>query len=119
MNKLIIAAGALLLAPVVAHADCTAANFKVASFEVHVAPGNSTMTMPGTLQSSCSTPAAAQIEIEAKSDDGSVVQQRKFWPAGTSNIAPGGSVTFDAGRMFHFRPNMKSYSVTIVSVRSW
>ena len=63
--------------------------------------------------------AAAQIQIEAKSSDGSVVQKKKFWPAGTTNIAPGSSVEFDAGRMFHFDPSMKTYAVVVVSVHSF
>lgn len=120
MNKLILAAAALMLAPVIAHADCTAADFKVASFQVQTGDvSNPVMRMPGTLVNDCAQPAAAQILIEAKSDNGSVVQQRKFWPGGTANIGPGKSVKFDAGSMFHFVPNMKTYSVAIVSVRTW
>lgn len=120
MNKLVFAAGVLLLAPVIAHADCTAANFKVSSFQVQTGDAsNPIMRMPGTLVNNCAKPAAAQILIEAKSGNGTVVQQRKFWPAGTANIGPGKSVQFDAGKMFHFAPNLKTYSVAIVSVRTW
>jgi hypothetical protein len=75
--------------------------------------------MPGKLVNNCKEPAAAQLVIEAKADDGKVLQKRKFWPAGTANIAPGDSVKFDAGRMFSYNTSMKTYSVTIVSVRSW
>jgi hypothetical protein len=120
MKKLIIAAGVLLLAPVIAHADCAITNFKVASFQVMTGDvSNPIMKMPGELVNNCKQAAAAQILIEAKSDNGAVVEKRKFWPAGTANIGPADSVKFDAGRMFRFRPSMKTYSVTIVAVRSW
>ncbi|HET9819556.1 MAG TPA: hypothetical protein VFP92_10365 [Rhodanobacteraceae bacterium] len=120
MKRIVAAAAILLLAPIVAHAACTPANFKLASFEVKTGDvSNPVMQMPGKLVNDCKEPAAAQLEIQAKAADGSVVQERKFWPAGTANIAPGGSVHFDAGRMFHFKPSMKTYAITIVAVRSW
>lgn len=122
MNNLIAAAAAVgvLLAPVLAHAQCTAADFKVASFQVMAGDAaHPIMEMPGKLVNHCSEPAAAQLVIEAKAGDGKVVQKRKFWPAGTANIAPGDSVKFDAGRMFTYTPDMKTYSVAIVAVRSW
>lgn len=114
------AASALLLVPMLGYAGCTAADFKIASFEV--AAGDAAhpiLEMPGKLVNHCAEPAAAQLEIQAKSEDGSVVQKRKFWPAGTANIAPGGSVKFDAGRMFSYKPSMTTYAVSIVAVRSW
>lgn len=115
-----VAASALVLAPAIARADCSAADFKVASFEVQVGdPAHPIMKMPGELVNNCKEPAAAQIEIEAKSADGSVVQKKKLWPAGTTNIAPGASVKFDAGRMFRFEPSMKTYVVAVVSVHSF
>jgi len=115
-----VAAGAMLLAPMLAHADCSADDFKLASFQVEVGdPAHPVMKMPGELVNNCKEPAAAQIQIEAKSSDGSVVQKKKFWPAGTTNIAPGATVKFDAGRMFHFQPSMKTYAVVVVSVHSF
>ncbi|MGH8214399.1 MAG: hypothetical protein ACREPZ_01690 [Rhodanobacteraceae bacterium] len=118
--KKVIAASVLLLAPALAHAGCTLADFKVASFEVAAGDAaHPVLDMPGKLVNHCSEPAAAQLQIEARSDDGSVVQKRKFWPAGTANIAPGASVKFDAGRMFSYKPSMKTYAVSIVAVRSW
>jgi hypothetical protein len=118
--KKIIAAGALLLSPVLAHAACSPADFKVAAFDVMSGDAaHPVLEMPGKLVNHCDEPAAAQLQIEARSDDGSVVQKRKFWPAGTANIAPGASVKFDAGRMFSYKASMKTYSVSIVSVRSW
>lgn len=123
MNRFIAAAasaGMLLLAPSLVHAQCTATDFKVASFQVMAGDAaHPVMEMPGQLVNHCKEPAAAQLLIEAKAGDGKVVQKRKFWPAGTANIAPGDSVKFDAGRMFSYTPDMKTYSVAIVAVRSW
>ncbi|HEX5353539.1 MAG TPA: hypothetical protein VFW60_05620 [Rhodanobacteraceae bacterium] len=120
MKKLVIATGTLLLAPLVVHAACTTANFEVASFQVMTGNvSNPIMKMPGKLVNNCKQAAAAQILIEAKADDGSVVEKRKFWPAGTANISPGDSVKFDAGRMFRFSMSIKTYSVAVVAVRTW
>lgn len=123
MNKFIAVmagAGVLLALPVLGRAQCSLADFKVASFQVMSGDAaHPVMEMPGKLVNHCKEPAAAQLVIEAKADDGKVVQKRKFWPAGTANIAPGDSVKFDAGRMFSYTPDMKTYSVTIVAVRSW
>lgn len=120
MKKLIVAAAVLLLAPMMANAACSASSFKLASFKVQTGDSaHPVMHMKGKLVNDCSTPAAAQLLIEAKSADGSIVQKRKFWPAGTTNIAPGSSVSFDAGRMFQYSPSMKTYAVSIVSVRTW
>lgn len=114
------AAAALLLAPVFARAECSATDFKVASFDVKVDdPAHPVMKMPGELVNNCKEASAAQIEIEAKAADGSVVQKKKLWPAGTTNIAPGGSVKFDAGKMFRFDASMKTYAVVVVSVHSF
>ncbi len=115
-----VAASALMLAPVIAHADCSATDFKVASFEVQVGdPAHPVMKMPGELVNNCKEASAAQIEIEAKSADGSVLQKKKLWPAGTTNIAPGSSVKFDAGKMFRFDPSMRTYAVEVVSVHAF
>lgn len=120
MKKPLLAVALLLLAPAVAHAQCAADDFKLASFQVLTGDAaRPVMRMQGKLVNNCKEPAAAQLEIEAKAEDGSIVQAQKFWPAGTTNIAPGASIQFDAGRMFRFQDSMKTYSVTIVSVRSW
>ena len=118
--KKIIAAGALLLAPVLAHAACSPADFKVAAFDVMSGDAaHPVLEMPGKLVNHCEEPAAAQLQIEAKSDDGSVVQKRKFWPAGTANIAPGQSVDFDLGRLFRYQSDMQSFTAGVASVRTW
>lgn len=118
MKRLLVIA-ALVVAPVAAHAECSTSDFSVKDFKVMVGRVNEPMKMPGKLVNNCSSPAAAQVEIIAKSASGSVIEKKKGWPAGTANIAPGKNVSFDMGRMFRFRPEMQSYTLKIVSVRTW
>lgn len=117
--KMLLAAVALAAAPLAAHADCTVKDFSIQNFKVVAVHPNQPMRMPGDLVNNCVQPAAAQVEIMAKDASGNVVEKRKGWPAGTSNIAPGQSMHFDMGRMFRFRPSMHDYTLKIVSVRSW
>jgi len=81
--------------------------------------GSGRLSMKGHLVNHCAEPAAAQITIEAKNAGGSVLQSKKGWPAGTANIAPGQSVTFDLGRLFRYQNDMSTYSVGVASVRTW
>lgn len=119
MKKLVVIS-LLALAPLAVHAECTSSDFKIEDFKVMVGTGaRPVMRMPGKLVNHCKEAAAAQIVIEAKSADGSVVQKKKGWPAGTTNIAPGDSVSFDLGRMFHYEPSMQTYSLNVVAVRTW
>jgi hypothetical protein len=77
------------------------------------------LSLAGQLVNHCAQPAAAQIAIDAKDGAGKVLQSKKGWPAGTTNIAPGQSVEFDLGRLFRFDPDMQSYTVGIADVRTW
>lgn len=118
--KLLLAAAAIFAAvPLAAHADCSVKDFSVQNFKVEPSGPGRPMHMPGQLVNNCTTPAAAQIEIMAKGSDGKIIMKRKGWPAGTSNIAPGKSLSFDMGRRFRFSPSMQAYTLKIVSVRSW
>jgi hypothetical protein len=119
MKKLLVIAALAAAAPVAAHAECTAKDFTVQDFKVLTGRPNQPMRMPGKLVNHCSTAAAAQVQIIAKAADGSVVESKKGWPAGTANIAPGKDVRFDMGRMFRFKPSMHDYTLKIVSVRTW
>lgn len=115
--KTLLAAAVLLFAPIAAHAGCAATDFAVQDFKVGAGAGR--MSMKGALVNHCAEAAAAQIQIEAKGADGKVLQTKKGWPAGTSNIAPGQAVDFDLGRLFRFQSDMQTYSVSIVDVRAW
>ncbi len=117
--KMLLAAAIFAAVPLAAHADCSVKDFSVQDFKVVPSGPGRPMHMPGNLVNNCSSPAAAQVEIMAKDGSGKVIEKRKGWPAGTSNIAPGKSLKFDMGRRFRFRSTMQAYTLKIVSVRSW
>ncbi|MBD8871449.1 hypothetical protein [Rhodanobacter sp. DHB23] len=115
--KAFVVAAALLLAPLAAHAACSATDFAIKDFKP--VPAGSRMSLRGTLVNNCATAAAAQIRIDGKDETGKVLQTKQAWPAGTSNIAPGDSVNFDLGRMFRPDPLMTTFTVTVADVRAW
>jgi hypothetical protein len=107
-----------LLAPLAAHAACSATDFAIKDFAV-AAGARGTMSVEGELVNNCAEAAAAQVEVQAKDSQGNVVQAKKAWPAGTTNIAPGQSVKFNLGRQFHYELSMQAYSAGVIKVRSW
>lgn len=111
----------LLLAPLGAHAACSPADFKFQDFTAGMSTSGigQRILLKGELVNQCAEPAAAQIAIVAKDASGKVLTTKKGWPAGTSNIAPGQSVSFDLGRLFRNTSNMATYSVDVASVRTW
>jgi hypothetical protein len=116
-TKTLFASALLLLAPVAAH-GCAATDFAIEGFKMKPSAGGR-LSLAGQLVNHCSAAAAAQVRIEAKNASGSVVQARQGWPAGTSNIDPGKSADFDMGRMFRADPDVQTYSVSVVDVRTW
>lgn len=119
--KTLIAAAALLLAPVASHAACSAADFSVEGFKIKAAGAGSSqrLSLAGQLVNHCKEPAAAQVRIEAKDASGKVLQSKQAWPAGTANISPGQSADFDLGRLFRFESEVQDYTVTVADVRTW
>jgi len=119
--KILIASALFFIAPMGAQAACTAADFSIQNFQPELSSGSigRRVTLKGDLVNHCSEPFAAQIEVVAKDSRGRELVSKKAWPAGTSNIAPGKSVSFDLGRLFRFRSDMTTFSARIVGVRSW
>ncbi|WP_049624007.1 hypothetical protein [Frateuria defendens] len=115
--KTLLAASVLLLAPLAAHAGCASTDFAIQDFKVGAAGGR--LSLKGQLANHCAAAAAAQIQIDAKDSTGHVLQSKKGWPAGTTNIAPGQAVEFDLGRLFRYQSDMQSYTVSVVDVRAW
>ena len=118
--KILIAA-ALLLAPVASHAACSATDFAISDFKMK-STGSGTgmrLSLAGQLTNHCGDAAAAQIRIEAKDASGKVLQSKQGWPAGTANIGPGQSVSFDLGRLFRYESDMQDYTVSVSAVKSW
>jgi hypothetical protein len=119
--KTLIASALLLVVPFGAHAACSATDFSVKDFKTEVTGStiNRHIALSGELVNSCSAPAAAQLKVTAKDASGNVIASKSAWPAGTSNISPGKSVSFDLGRLIHYSPEMQSFAISIVSVRAW
>lgn len=116
--KTLLASAVLLLAPLAAHAACAPTDFAIQDFKVGASTG-ARMSMKGQVVNHCAEAAAAQITIAAKDASGKVIQEKKGWPAGTTNIAPGQSVDFDLGRLFRYQSSMATYTVSIAEVRTW
>jgi hypothetical protein len=119
--KTLLLSASLLFLPVVAHAACAPTDFAIKDFHTSSQGGGAAvrLTLAGELVNNCAEPAAAQISIQAKDADGKVVQSKEGWPAGTTNIAPGSTAKFDLGRRFRYQSDMATYTVNVVSVRSW
>ena len=118
--KTLLMTTALLLAPMAVHAECSVKDFAITEFTPSAASGlTSKLSLRGQLLNSCTTASAAQIRIELKDGSGNVLQSKQAWPAGTSNITPGQSVSFDLGRLFHYQAGIASFTASVVKVRSW
>lgn len=111
----------LLLLPVGAHAACAPTDFVIKEFKTELsgAASASRLSLSGELVNNCADASAAQIRIDAKDGKGNVIQSKEGWPAGTTNIAPGAAAKFDLGRRFRYQPDMASYTVSVIAVRSW
>lgn len=125
MRKLL--AGVILLplflyAPVSA-AECTASDFNVENFEIGVEDCRGRncpmLVITGELVNNCSSPAGARLEIEALNSSGRTVESVDGWPAQTSNVPPGESVSFDFTGMMGYDRSMADFSVFISEVRVW
>ena len=119
--KTLLVSALLLLAPMVVNAECSPSDFSIREFKTEVNGSGAAirLTLSGELVNKCASPSAAQISIEARDASGKVIQTKKGWPAGTTNIAPGEAAKFDLGRQFRFQPNMATYAATVIAVRSW
>jgi hypothetical protein len=119
--KTLIASALFLFAPLAAHAACAPTDFVVQDFKMKMMGSgmSARLSLAGQLVNHCAEAAAAQITIEAKDASGKVLQSKKGWPAGTTNIGPGQTIDFDLGRLFHFDPEMQSYTVGVADVRTW
>ncbi|MDO1530405.1 hypothetical protein QMK61_16325 [Fulvimonas sp. R45] len=119
--KTLLASALLLLAPLGAHAACSANDFKIQDFKIKPVSGGfgPRISLSGELVNNCGAAAAAQVRIVAKDASGNVLASKQGWPAGTSNISPGQSVNFDLGRLFRYQPSMESFTASVSDVRTW
>ncbi|EIM04486.1 hypothetical protein LRK24_06330 [Rhodanobacter denitrificans] len=115
--KALVVSAVLLLAPLAAQAACAPGDFAIKDFKPGVAA--SRLSLRGELVNNCAAASAAQVRIEVKDAGGKVLQSKQGWPAGTANIPPGDVVKFDLGRLFRYQPDIDSYTVSVVDVRTW
>lgn len=125
MRKLL--ASVILLTPFLyapaSAADCSANDFSVENFEISVEDCRGRncpmLVITGELINNCSSPAGAQLEIEALDSSGRTVESVDGWPAQTSNVPPGESVSFDFTGMMSYERSMADFGVFISEVRVW
>lgn len=119
--KLVPVLALLLLAPMGANAACAPTDFSVKDVQARPTAGGDArgVVLTGELVNHCATPAAAQLEIIARSTGGGNVATKKVWPAGTSNIEPGKSIGFDLGRLFRNNTDIQTFAISVAEVRTW
>jgi hypothetical protein len=119
--KTLLTTALLLIAPIAAHAGCTASNFAIEDFQQSTVGSGAALhlSLKGKLVNHCAAAAAAQIRVDAKDGSGKVLVSKQGWPAGTTNIAPGQEVDFDLGRLVHYQPEMQTYAVSVGQVSTW
>lgn len=117
-------AASVLLMPVsnVARAACGPDDFKIEKFEPSEkarANGKRVYSLRGQVVNKCAEPAAAQIKVEAKNEAGAVLKAEDGWPAGTNNIEPGKTVTFEFGPLFRYDEKIKFFGVSVAGAKTW
>lgn len=118
-----LALAGCFMMPQTVMAACSASDFSIEDLEIEV--DNCTgrncpmLVMTGSLINQCGEPAAARVEIQAKSDRGRPIDSVDGWPAQTSNLAPGEKADFDFTAMMPFDRNMSDFSVNIIETRVW
>ncbi|WP_266159676.1 hypothetical protein [Dyella silvatica] len=119
--KTLLVSALLLLAPIGAHAACAPTDFAIQDFKMKATGSGAglRLSLSGQLVNHCAEAAAAQVRVDAKDASGKVLQTKQGWPAGTANIAPGQSVTFDLGRLFRYQADMQDYTVGVADVKTW
>ena len=63
MKKLLVVAALFAVAPLAAHAECTAKDFSVVEFKVMAGRPHQPMRMPGKLQNNCATAARRRCKF--------------------------------------------------------
>lgn len=117
-------AAALVVLPIshVAFAACSTSDFKIEKFEPSEkerAMGKRVYSLRGSVSNQCAEPAAPQIKVEAKNDAGTVLRAEDGWPAGTNNIDPGKTVTFEFGPLFRYDEKIKFFGVKVADAKTW
>lgn len=123
MKRIVAILGLSLLWPQTqAQAACAHKDFDVENFKISMSArvgGAKRFSIKGDLVNHCGEPAAAQIRVIAMDSNGREVKAEDGWPAGSNNIPPGQSVSFDFGPLFKFDPAFDQFGVAIVQTKTW
>jgi hypothetical protein len=121
MNRILVAALAVVFAAPAFAGACHPNDFAVKNFKIKIQQqgGRRRLKLSGELINHCSRAAGAQIRIVAKDKRGKVIERESGWPTGSTNIPPGASVKFNLGALFRYDPSMASFSAAIIAARSW
>lgn len=123
MKRIVAILGLCLVWPQAqAQAACGPKDFNVENFKVSAVPrpgGMKRFSLSGNLVNRCAEPAAAQIRVIAKDASGRQVKTEDGWPAGSNNIPPGQSVSFDFGPLFKYDPSFDQFGVAITEAKTW
>lgn len=94
---------------------CTAADFSISKARAMTEYDEATLT--GVVTNHCKSSAGIRLKWTAYNSDGTVAFSNDFWPASTTNIAPGRDYPF---QMMNTAPRGKwTYEVEPVSVDIW
>ncbi len=96
-------------------APCAAADFSVSKTKAVVEYDEARLT--GLVTNHCKSSAGIRLKWTAYNSDGTVAFSNDFWPASTTNIAPGQDYPFE---MMNTAPRGKwTYTVEPLSVDIW
>jgi hypothetical protein len=77
------------------------------------------LSLTGKLKNKCLNPAGAQVKITAEDAEGNVIDTIEGWPASIRNIRPGDTYSFNLGPLMRYRPEMKTFHIEIIDVKTW
>lgn len=70
------------------------------------------------LRNNCAEAVGVQIKISGYDTKKQVLATRELWPASVRNIAPG-DFEFSLDTWLNYDPSMKSFALSVVSVKRW
>lgn len=106
-----------------AHAECKIADFNVRITKVQWVDECRTRSCPflkgaAVLTSNCAEPAGVQVRIVGLNSRKEPIAVRELWPFSTRNVAQG-SHPFSLDTWLEHDPDVKAFSLEVVSVRRW
>ena len=95
--------------------SCGSADFAISSLRATTEYNYARLT--GKITNNCSTSAGPKLKWTAYNSDGTVAFSHDFWPASTTNVAPGASYPFET--MNSAPQGRWTYTVQVIGVDHW